>query len=251
MLQKGYSDMDLERFNPVSISGMQTRDTDILHGTFRTEMKLEGYKGGSCASFFWYHNDVQEIDIEVVTPGTSIVNDTINYTAQPSTEADWTPIPNATLSMPLQKTLNDFKVHRFDCNPVSGVDYYLDDKLMHNDHHNVPKEGGSLQLKLWADGNQWWSGIPSKTDVHLRVKSIIAYYNTTSSLTNLEWHNKCAREKKQCKAVTSLRKVAALDPFGIPISISPTSSALATWEQASKMVMVLGGAVSALIFWGL
>lgn len=85
------------------------------------------------------------------------------------------------------------------------MEYYLDDKRIHTDNHNVPREGGSLQLKLWADGNRWWSGIPSRTDVRMRVKSIIAYYNTTSSLTNQEWHNRCAREKKQCKAVTSTK----------------------------------------------
>lgn len=55
MKQKGYSKADQERFNHVSIAGMQTRATDILHGTFRIEMKVEGYNGGSCASFFWYH----------------------------------------------------------------------------------------------------------------------------------------------------------------------------------------------------
>lgn len=55
MQQKGYSDLELEKFDPVHIAGMQTHATDILHGTFRAEMKLEGYNGGSCASFFWYH----------------------------------------------------------------------------------------------------------------------------------------------------------------------------------------------------
>lgn len=55
--------MDHERFNPVSIAGMQTRATNILHGTFRIEMRLEGYSGGSCASFFWYH----------VSPGVSLM----------------------------------------------------------------------------------------------------------------------------------------------------------------------------------
>ena len=55
MVQKAYTDLNLDRWDPVSISGMQTRATDILHGTFRTELKLEGYNGGSCASFFWYH----------------------------------------------------------------------------------------------------------------------------------------------------------------------------------------------------
>lgn len=76
---------------------------------------------------------------------------------------------------------------------------------MHTDDHNVPKAGGSLQLKLWADGNRWWSGMPSSTDTYLRVKNIVAYFNTTSSLTNEKWHAKCHKEKTQCKAVMKLR----------------------------------------------
>lgn len=145
-----------------------------------------------------------------MTPGTSIVNNTINYTTQPSTRADGTPIPNATLSIPLENTLDSFKIHRFDCGPDKGVQYYLDDKLMHTNDHNTPKSGGSLQLKLWADGNKYWSGTPSRTDVHMRLKSIIAYYNTSSSLTDDEWHKTCALEKRQCTAVT---KIIATEPM--------------------------------------
>lgn len=108
------------------------------------------------------------------------------------------------MSIPLEDTLNTFKTHRFDCDVAKGVEYYLDDKLMHTDDHNVPKAGGSLQLKLWADGNKWWSGMPSSTDTYLRVKNIVAYFNTTTSLTNEEWHDKCHKEKTQCKAVMKI-----------------------------------------------
>lgn len=149
-------------------------------------------------------DDAQELDIEVVTPGTSIVNDTINYTTQPSVNADWSRIPNATLSLPLQNTISEFRTHRFDCDSKKGVSYFLDEKLVHTDNHNLPREGGSLQLKLWADGNKWWSGMPSKTDVRMHVKSIVAYFNTTSSLNNDKWNDRCARagSQKPCKAVT-------------------------------------------------
>lgn len=76
---------------------------------------------------------------------------------------------------------------------------------MHTDTHNIPTAGGSLQLKLWADGNKWWSGMPSKTDTFLKVKSIIAYFNTTSSLTDKKWQETCAKEKTQCEATFEVR----------------------------------------------
>lgn len=160
------------------------------------------------------------MDIEVVTPGTSIVNDTINYTTQPSTKKDWSPIPGATLRVPLEDTLDTFRTHRFDCDANKGVKYYLDDKLMHTDDHNTPRAGGSLQLKLWADGNKWWSGMPSTTDTFLRVKNIIAYYNTSTSLTNKEWHDQCHKERKQCKAVKKIDPAAWWPPMMLPPSTS-------------------------------
>lgn len=115
-----------------------------------------------------------------------MVNDTINYTTQPSVNADWSRIPGATLSVPLQDTVDSFRTHRFDCD-LSGSLYYLDDQMVHADDRGVPQGGGSLQLKLWADGNKWWTGIPSESDVYLRIRTISAYYNVTTKATRGEY----------------------------------------------------------------
>lgn len=53
--QLAYSQADAEANNPVNIAGIQTKTLDILHGSFRTVLKITGATGGSCASFFWYH----------------------------------------------------------------------------------------------------------------------------------------------------------------------------------------------------
>lgn len=127
-------------------------------------------------------NDAEELDIKIVTPGTSIVNDTINYTTQPSANPDWSRIPGATKSYPLKDIMNNYKTHRFDCNAGKKlVEYYLDNQMVHSDTHNFPTHGGSIQLKLWSDGNFWWSGMPSSTDVFMDVRKIVAYFNTTTS----------------------------------------------------------------------
>jgi len=164
----------------------------MIHGTYRATFKLEGSSGGACAGFFWYHDNGSEIDIEIVTPGTSIVNNTINYTLQASLASDGSSIPNATLSVPLNHSSlqpDTFHEYRFDCHPDSGVDFYVDGKSMHANDHHIPTEGGNLQLKLWADGNHWWSGTPSTTDVFMTVKKIVAYYNT--STLDPEWLKAC------------------------------------------------------------
>lgn len=80
------------------------------------------------------------------------------------------------------------------------MQYYLDNALVHTNTRNVPHFGGSLQLKLWADGNKWWSGRPSKTDVVMHVKSIVAYFNTTASGTDAQRANECAVKKSKCVA---------------------------------------------------
>jgi hypothetical protein len=127
-----------------------------------------------------------------VTAGNSLVNNTINYTLHPSLASDGSPIPNATLSRPLNQSgynPETFHDYRFDCDPVRGVDFYVDGKLMHTSDNNIPTAGGNLQVKLWADGNEWWSGTPSTTDVFMTIKSIVAYYNT--SAPDLEWEKTC------------------------------------------------------------
>ena len=142
-------------------------------------------------------DDASEIDIEAVTRGTSLVSNTISYTTQPSVNADGSLITNATFKIPMSPEFNtnleDYHEHRFDCDLAGGVNYYLDSELKHFDVHNIPQMGGNLQIKLWADGNKWWSGHPSKTTVTMSVKSLIAYFNTsgTEDGTDTTWFDAC------------------------------------------------------------
>jgi hypothetical protein len=140
-------------------------------------------------------DDNSEIDVELVTNGSSVVSDTINFTSHPSLDSDGQPIPNATLSKSLRdpqfrpEVLHEY---RFDSDPDLGVSYYVDGILTHTDRRSVPSGrgmGGNLQFKLWADKNHWWSGTPSTTDVFLSIKSIVAYFNT--SLLDRKWEDTC------------------------------------------------------------
>ena len=139
-------------------------------------------------------DDRSEIDIELVTDGTSAVGNTISFTSHPAQAADGSPIPNATVLQSLDDTrfhADVFREYRFDSHPEFGVQYFVDGELVHTNTRNVPREGmgGSLQVKLWADGNGWWSGRASETDVLLTVKSIVAYFNTTTP--DPEWTEGC------------------------------------------------------------
>lgn len=53
--QTGYPTEGVMTGRNVSVSSISSRLGDIYHGSFRTEMKVEGATGGSVAGFFWYH----------------------------------------------------------------------------------------------------------------------------------------------------------------------------------------------------
>jgi hypothetical protein len=52
LIQRAYSAEDAIARKAVGVAGIQSRALDILHGTFRTTLKVEGATGGSVASFF-------------------------------------------------------------------------------------------------------------------------------------------------------------------------------------------------------
>ena len=135
-----------------------------------------------------------EIDIEYVSKGNSIVNNTINYTSHPSADSNGVPIFNATRSvrLPHDDFLAVYREHRFDSSP-QGVQYYLDGQFQHANSHSIPQAGGSLQLNLWSDGNRYWSGSASTTDVLMKVKKFTVYFNTTATDagTDKKWLETC------------------------------------------------------------
>lgn len=53
--QKGYSKEDRQQRNNVSVAAIASQRTDILHGSFRADIKVQGANGGSVGGFFWYH----------------------------------------------------------------------------------------------------------------------------------------------------------------------------------------------------
>ncbi|KAJ9611764.1 hypothetical protein H2200_004948 [Cladophialophora chaetospira] len=148
-------------------------------------MKQRGFSQEELSTYGTVSDDRSEIDIELVTPGTSLVENTISFTSHPSLDADGRPIPGATVLRSLNESQfgpDTFCEYRFDSHPDLGVRYFVDGELVHTNTRNVPSEGmgGSLQFKIWADNNRWWSGTPSTTDVLLSIQTIVAYFNTST-----------------------------------------------------------------------
>jgi hypothetical protein len=207
-----------------------------------------------------FQNDSSEIDIEVITRGTSIVNNTINYTSHPSTYPNGTPIANATRSIPLdasESILTTFQQHRFDCHPKYGTKYYLENEVVHVDGHNIPSSAGNVQLLLWADGNRWWSGKPSTTDVIMSVKSIEVYYNTSGSDAGedgTEWFDACQRlggpsESTICEEGVTLPEDDPGTWEGSP-SMTGGGGGVSVWRMIGRELLA-GGLLAGVMAWTL
>jgi hypothetical protein len=205
-------------------------------------------------------NDSSEIDIEAITRGTSIVNNTINYTSHPSTYADGTPIANATLSVSLGSSgniLSNFREHRFDCHPDYGTKYYLDDEVVHADGHNIPNSPGNVQLLLWADGNGWWSGKPSTTDVIMSVKSIEVYYNTSGSDTGesgTKWFDACQRAGGPSHETVCEEEIITSeddpDTWKVNPSMTGGGDSARVWKLIGRELLI-GGLLAEMMAWAL
>lgn len=53
--QQGYSKAQALKKSKVSVASIASQRGDIIHGSFRVELKMENANGGSCGAFFWYH----------------------------------------------------------------------------------------------------------------------------------------------------------------------------------------------------
>ncbi|KAI9835434.1 MAG: hypothetical protein M1819_002352 [Sarea resinae] len=176
MRQGAYSVADREANRSVSIAAIVSKRDDFLHGSFRAVFNVSEDRG-SVGGFFWYHDNDNEIDIEVLTKEAN--DTTIHYTTHPSVDSRDNPIPGASTAETLMLPWTELQEHRFDWSKNS-ITFFENSRALHNTTVNIPRVGGSVQMNLWADGSQW-SGTPSLKNVTMNVQSIQIFYNTTDS----------------------------------------------------------------------
>ncbi|KAL0486245.1 beta-glucanase [Acrasis kona] len=140
--------------------------TNIMYGSFRAGFSV-GSVPGAVASIFFYANDTQEIDVEILTRQPQNM---IYYSNQPSTtnaisfkEGNWT-------------TMQE---HGFDWFP--GVtSFYRQGVNVINYTKNVPVIGGRLTINMWSNGNPNFSGGPPNQDAVMKVSWVKMFFNTTT-----------------------------------------------------------------------
>ncbi|KAF4966791.1 hypothetical protein FSARC_5578 [Fusarium sarcochroum] len=207
----------------ITASEIDTSRRDFHWGSFRAGMKLTSTKG-TCAAFFWYHNDTQEIDIEFLSREFShnrgIYPINLVVQSKKSMEAGYDASKTGTykrVNLDFDPT-DTFHEYRFDYIP-GQVLFYADSKLLAQmKGDDMPSAGGHLILRHWSNGNPSWSGGPPKEDATVAINYVRAYFNSTN-------HERQSYLGKQCRQ-SSKTSVCAIDETNDAASIERLSWAL-------------------------
>lgn len=145
----------------VPIAEVVTARNDILYGSFRASMKTTGVNG-TCGAFFFYHNDSQEIDVEILSkdqlePNASHpVNLILQSPAAVRAGNDAANTSTFYLYGMLPAPDQMYIEYRWDWLP-DRVDFYIQERLIHTMRDSVPQAPGTVHLIHWSTGNEVYS----------------------------------------------------------------------------------------------
>lgn len=197
----------------VSMSEVVAQRRDVLHGSFRVAAKIPSVNG-TCAAFFWYHDDTQEIDIEFLTKELDPAQSPVNLILQsPQSQAagyDASHTPNFRV-LPLGfRPDEDYHEYRFNWTP-GLVSFYADGKWLQDMTADVPDQPGSIHLNHWSNGNPGWSAGPPEEDAVMTVSYVKAYFNSTDP-------ERRGAYGQRCPAVSSARSLCRIPDQTVPPS---------------------------------
>ncbi|PNY24243.1 Beta-glucanase [Tolypocladium capitatum] len=184
---------------------------DMHWGSYRTGMKLTNING-TCAAFFWYFNDTQEIDMEFLsreyTAGQHVYPVNLVVQSKQSMAAGFDASKTGTfqrVNLTFDPT-DGFHEYRFDYLPGRVLFYADSEKLAEMKGDAIPSDAGHLILQHWSNGNPLWSGGPPTQDAFLAVSYVKAYFNSSDANGNADWSKRCAAAKS---AVCTVADVTA------------------------------------------
>ncbi|KAL6894947.1 glycoside hydrolase family 16 protein [Trichoderma evansii] len=182
----------------VPVAELDSARMDMVFGSYRAGMKLTPVNG-TCAAFFWYFNDTQEIDMEFLSrefdPKNKVYPVNLVIQSEASLQAGFDASKTGT-----------FKVVNLTFDPTAGFheyrfDYLQDRVLFYADSlllaemsgSSVPTSPGHLILQHWSNGNPLWSGGPPEEDATMTVSYVKAYFNSSDSDVQSSWNTSCQK----------------------------------------------------------
>lgn len=135
---------------------------------------------GAVLGFFFYHNDTQETDIEILTQDQT---NRVRYTNQPDYDAsDREDIVSASseLVMPHGHVVTEWLDYRIDW--FDGVSrWYINGDLVLNKTINVPSAPSTVFMNLWSNGESWSGNMSVGAQVYVGVQWVEIAYNTSQN----------------------------------------------------------------------
>ncbi|KAG6005494.1 hypothetical protein E4U21_007888 [Claviceps maximensis] len=175
---------------------------DMFWGSYRVTMKLTRLSG-TCAAFFWYRNDSQEIDMEFLSREFDVVTQVFPVNLVIHSRESMRDGYDASKSGTLRRVelsfdpTSAFHEYRFDYLP-GRVIFYADGRVLAEmGGERIPSSGGHLILQHWSNGNKLWSGGPPSSDAVVLVRSVQAYFNSSTPQKDAAWNDICSREEER------------------------------------------------------
>lgn len=156
-------------------SSVSSKESDILYGSFRFDVKVPNTPG-TASGLFFFHSITEEIDMEFLSH-----ENHIRLAIQPIlrniTTGEASSLSQAKVT---NMNKNEFKQYRFDW--YSGrVDFYINSVYYNTLSYNVPKLPGKIIINHRSNGNPKWSRGPPVNTTSLVIRHISLYYNKSIS----------------------------------------------------------------------
>jgi len=164
---------------------LHTKSTDFLYGTFRSVVKFPAVDG-TCAAMFYWSDDTQEIDIEVIGYKNKSEKGEIYVVTRGQSGKSY-----ERLNVPSDLT-SKYQEIRFDWTPQK-VDFYIDGTRIYTIADHIPSIPGPIILQHWSSGDPYWSGGPPTQEALFLVKNVEFYFNSTDRLKTFNKRCEVAR----------------------------------------------------------
>ncbi|KAH7418932.1 glycoside hydrolase family 16 protein [Cadophora sp. MPI-SDFR-AT-0126] len=199
---------------------LNTAREDMLWGSYRALLKLPSVSG-TCSAFFWYFNDSQEIDMELLSSQFDRNNNSflINLVHQSPQSA----------SQGFSVIGKDYKVSSLPFDPTTGfheyrIDYLPDQILFYGDgqvigvmNSTVSPQPGHLILTHWSNGDAGWSAGPPLEPATLSVGYVKAYFNSSNP-------SRQADASRRCTDPNEAGAICDIEDYTSPINISSSKT---------------------------
>ncbi|KAL7808425.1 family 16 glycoside hydrolase [Trichoderma gracile] len=185
----------------IPVAELTSARKDMYFGSYRAGMKLTPVNG-TCAAFFWYFNDTQEIDMEFLSrefdASKKLYPVNLVIQSEASRQAGYDASKTGTFKV-VNLTFDPtegFHEYRFDY-LHNRVLFYADSKLLAEmNGTSVPSGPGHIILQHWSNGNSKWSGGPPTQDAIMTVSYVKAYFNSSDAQVQSTFADNCQKARE-------------------------------------------------------